>query len=527
MQRARGMVTSVVLVCAIVSGGWFMQRGLGVAAGFTGTPVDGALLFQQVAGLVQERFVEPVTDSMLYRKSVEGLIRELGDPHTVFLSQDRLLRLNESTTGRYAGVGLRIDVRDGWITVVSPLAGGPAREAGVQSGDRIVEIDGRDAHRWTAEEAQRALRGNPGAPVRLLLERAGSPARIPLSITRREIRVAPVENALLLSPGVGYVDLNSFTEQAVVDMRRAVDSLYRAGARALILDLRGDPGGLLDEGVAISDLFLDQGLGIVSMRGRTPEVNREFRATTPQQWPQLMVAVLVDSGSASASEIVAGALQDHDRALVVGTSTFGKGSAQSLFSVPGGGALKLTIARWYTPLGRSINRDAADSAATASTTSPAPSYRTAAGRVIPGGGGIRPDVLVSDTLQAERQRALVAAIGPRAGAYRDALAQFAGQVKASGLVTQPDFIVTPAMRDSLLSALRSRGIDLPPLVVQRVGPLLDDLAGAEVARYVFGTEAEAARMLARDPMIRATLSLINGATSQADLLRRGAAPGGR
>ena len=199
----------------------------------------------------------------------------------------------------------------------------------------------------------------------------------------------------MLRDGVGYLDLRAFSDSAAPELRAAIDSLRGAGMKSLLLDLRGDPGGLLDQGVGVSELFLDPGQDIVSMRGRTASVTRDYRDKSPQPWPSLILGVLVDSGSASASEIVAGALQDHDRAVVIGTTTYGKGSAQTVFDVPGGG-LKLTIAKWFTPSGRSINRSPVDPDS-AKTQAAQPRFKTDEGRVVAGGGGIRPDIIVSDS----------------------------------------------------------------------------------------------------------------------------------
>src|SRR4051812_38703569 len=333
-MKARAVVAIAVLSCAIVSGGWLVQRGLIT----TGQPaaarnVDGARLFSQVLERVQQEYVDSTAVKDVYQRAVDGLMLELGDPHSAYLTADRLSRLNETTSGQYAGVGLEIDVREGWITVVRPLPESPAEEAGIRTGDRVSEIDGKSTFRWTLEEARKALRGEPGTPIVLSVERFGASAKIPFHLSRRRIHVSAVQHAVLLGGGVGYVDLLAFSDSAGPEMRREIDSLRKAGMTRLIFDLRGDPGGLLDQGVAVSELFLDPGQDIVSMRGRTAEVTRSYEDRQPQAWPDLIVGVLVDSMSASASEIVAGALQDHDRAVLVGTTTYGKGSAQTVFNV--------------------------------------------------------------------------------------------------------------------------------------------------------------------------------------------------
>ncbi|HEY2025636.1 MAG TPA: S41 family peptidase, partial [Gemmatimonadaceae bacterium] len=351
-MKSRGVLAAAVLSSALVSGGWLMERGGRIA------PRDAAAsarLFDDVLEHVRHDYVDTLADSALYRRAVAGVVSELHDPHSIFLDSKRLQRFEESTTGEYAGVGIQMDVRDSGITVIATLPATPAERAGIATGDRIVEIDGKQTQGLTAEEALKALRGPAGTTVRLSVERPGLSTPLPFTLSRARIEVNPVQHAVVLPHGIGYVNLTVFSTAAATDLSRAVDSLREAGARSLVLDLRGDPGGLLDQGVGVADLFLDPGQRIVSTHGRSAEENREFTDHAPQRFANMPLVVLTDSGTASASEIVAGALQDHDRALLVGTGTYGKGSAQGVFRLDGG-ALKLTIALWYTPSGRSINR---------------------------------------------------------------------------------------------------------------------------------------------------------------------------
>src|SRR5215510_13383236 len=383
-MRSRGLLAGVVLSCALVSGGWLVKRGL-VGTSAIASRGDNARMFEQVFQRIAREYVDTLSDSVLYSRAVDGLVTELHDPHSSYLSPQTRARLLERTAGRYAGVGASIDVRDGWLTIVAPLPGGPALEAGVRTGDRVVRVDGKPIHDLTVEEAQKLLRGPPGTKVKVTIERPGVATPLEFSLTRREITVRSVQHAKLLSNGVGYVALSIFSKESAADLRRAIDSLRRVGMKSLIFDLRGDPGGLLDQGVAVADLFLDAGESIVSMRGRTADASRSYADRSPQVWPNLPIAVLVDSNSASASEIVAGALQDHDRAVLLGTTTYGKGSAQNVFPLSDGGAVKLTTALWYTPSGRSINRKMAEHRAPAvDTTKPRPRYKTDDGRTVLG-----------------------------------------------------------------------------------------------------------------------------------------------
>jgi len=519
-MRTRAIIAAAVLGCAIVSGGWLVQRGL-ISTGHTASAkVDGGRLFEQVLTRVRDDYVDSSAAKDVYRKAVDGLMLDLGDPPSLYLTADRLSRLNETTSGKYAGVGLQIDIRDGWITVVTPLPDSPAEQAGIRTGDRVVEIDGKSTHRWTAEEAQKALRGQPGTPVSLGIDRFGMTAHIPFKVIRRQIRVHSVQHALMLRDGVGYLDLRVFSDSAAPELRKEIDSLRATGMKRLLLDLRGDPGGLLDQGVAVSELFLDPGQDIVSMRGRTAAVTRDFRDRTPQPWPDLVLGVLVDSVSASASEIVAGALQDHDRAVIIGTTTYGKGSAQTVFDVSGGG-LKLTIARWFTPSGRSINRShgpAVIDPDSLKNKSAQPRFKTDAGRVVVGGGGIRPDVVVADSATGVAWLALTRALGTHVNDFRDVVTGYALSFKGTGTIASPGFTVTPAMRQDLLHRLADRKIALDSATAKTTRPILDQLLVQQIERYLFGTQAELTRTLRDDPIVQRGIELLGKAKTQKEAI---------
>lgn len=524
-MQSRAIVVGGVLAAALVSGGWLLERGLTGEKG----GVSRARLFDEVLIHVQRDFVDTLPNDDLYRKALDGMLYELHDPHTVFLTADRFAKLQERTTGNYAGVGIQIDVRDGWLTVVTPLPDTPAERAGIQTGDRIVEIDGKGTKGWTVDEAGKAVRGPAGSKIQVLVERPGNSVRIPFTLAREEIHIRSVPRTAVLDRGVAYVQLTGFSETAASELASAVDSLVRAGAKSLILDLRGNPGGLLDQGIAVSDLFLNPKQSIVETRGRTPEANGRFEDRAPQRWATLPIVVLVNSGSASASEIVAGALQDHDRAVVVGQTSYGKGSAQSVFRMAGGSALKLTTARWFTPSGRSISKPSAVSTpddedaepdTTVATPLKKPAYRTDAKRVVYGGGGIIPDVIVGDTAPPREQVALQDALGRKVPQFRDALTDYALSLRSSGIVSSPDFTVTPAMREELWRRMQSRGISISRAVYDAARPTVDRLLGTEVARYVFGPKGEFLRSTKLDPVLVTAQSLLAGAASVSEPFSR-------
>jgi carboxyl-terminal processing protease len=517
-MRSRAFVVLGVLSTALVAGGWLVERGLD-----GGTSVSGPRLFDEVMTHIERYYVDSVSTSDLYGKAIDGMLEELHDPHSVFLRADRLARLNESTTGNYGGVGIQIDVRDEWVIVVSALPGTPAERAGIETGDRIVEVAGKSAKGWSIAETRNALRGAPGTSVPIITERAGT--KRPVTLVRQEIHRSAVARSMLLPDGVGFVDLKAFSDSTEKELSRSIDSLSRAGMRTLILDLRQNPGGLLTQGVGVSDLFLDRGQEIVTMKGRVRDANRDFVDGAPQRWPNLPMVVLVDEYSASASEIVAGALQDHDRAVVIGHTSYGKGSAQTLYPITGGSALKLTTAKWFTPSGRSISKPHDAEGDDDEDTTPVPiaareKFKTDAGRTVFGGGGIIPDVVAGDTTPVPTELALQNALGKKIPQFRDAITDYAMSLKGANMVTSTDFAVTGAMRDAVWQGMRQRGIEIDRAIYDAAAPLVSRLISYDVARYVFGRPVEQRRIVQDDPIVQRAVELTRGVKTQKDLLAR-------
>ena len=411
----------VVLAVALITGGWFLQRGVDQEANV----YLQARLFQEVLDHVTDQYVDPVDRSALIGSAIEGVLGELNDPHTSFIDAKTWegFRFQSGADADYGGVGLEILNRDGWVTVITPIPGGPALRAGIRAGDRVIEVEGVSAADWETDQAAGLLRGSPGTEVNLLIDRPGVDEAIPFTLTRAVIELLSVPFARILDEGVGYVPLQVFSETSADEVRSAIERLQDDGLTSLILDLRANPGGLLEEGVGVADLFLPVGSPILETRGRAAGQNQNFGAANAEMVPGLPVVVLVNQSSASASEIVAGALQDHDRALVIGSRTYGKGSVQTLFRLSGGNTLRLTTARWYTPVGRSIqiahdeqSEDLTGGGAALGiggqpvlTDDPEdrPSVESFGGRALFAGGGITPDLVVlPDTLSAPEQVAV-------------------------------------------------------------------------------------------------------------------------
>jgi carboxyl-terminal processing protease len=517
--RARTVIVAGTFLGAIVTGGWLLQRGSSLG---TFTAYEGAQLFESVFRRVQNEYVEPVTDSALYRKSLDGMLYELRDPYSTFLPPDRFARLHETTSGNYAGLGVEVDLREGWLIVVAPLPGSPAERAGIQPGDRIIEIGGKQTRGWTNEEASKVLRGRPGTTVSLKIERPGIAIPIDLKVQRTTIHQSAVRRASLLGEGVGYIDLKAFSDSTVKELNGAISSLLGRGMKTLVLDLRTNPGGLLAQGVRVSDMFLDPGQKIVSMRGRLAEANRDYADSAEQRWPKLPLLVLVDGRSASAAEIVAGALQDHDRAVIIGTPTYGKGSAQSVISFGPQGGLKITTARWFTPAGRSIAKKlpADDDGDSPPAPAPRERFRTDAGRTVYGGGGITPDVISGDSVTPPLESNFIRALGAKASHFRDAVTNYALSLKATRGITSPDFVVTPAMREEVWQRMKARGVDIPRTVYDDAEPLVSRVIAFDIARYVFGSEAEFQRRASVDKPLQKALELARGAKTESDLLKK-------
>ena len=531
MKLRKTLVLVAVAGVALATGGWLLQR----EAAPVGSVYQQARLFEDVLAHVADYYVDSIDERRLYQMAIDGMLDQLHDPYSVFLKRDDFRALSEATSGNYGGLGIQIDVRDGWITVVAPLPDTPAERAGIQSGDQIIALDGRPTEGWKNDQAVKELRGEPGTAVELKVRRVGVEQPLTFKLSRARIQIRSVQVAMLLDDRVGYVALNPVSEASAPELADALKSLTEKGMKSLILDLRGNPGGLLEQGVAVSDLFLDPGQEVVETRGRAPNSSRVYRDGKPQPWPGLPVVVLVNGGTASAAEIITGALQDHDRAVVVGTPTFGKGLVQSLYPLTPEVALKLTTARWYTPSGRTIQRKSkseedqlaqAEAAELGRDTSKVDSslvFHTDRGRVVRGGGGIRPDLFVVPDTFTAKERAFMKALGNKIPTYWDVRAGYALEAKAAGRVKGPDFQVSPDMVDDVMRRLRARGVTLPDSVLAGARTLISDDLGYEIARYVFGRPVEVRRHMNEDRQVQAALALARRAKSPQDLLAIAAA----
>ena len=527
------------------------RTAVAVGVGLVGLGVGGALMeraaaaqeadsfdraqVRRVTQIIEKRYVEPIGADRLYRMAIDGMLEELGDPNSRLIDVGSSTDLDVTLTGNYAGLGIRVGQVGDWVTVMSVIPGTPAEREGLLPGDRIVGVDGENVAGWDEVQVIEKLRGPVGEPVTVRVARLGLREPVELSVTRDSVHVPPVL-AYRAEGGVGVVQLTQFSRAARGELLTAVQGLQRQGADRLVLDLRGNPGGLLEEGVAVADLFLPAGETIVSTASRVSDQNHVFRAEEPAVFGDMPIVVLIDGASASASEIVAGALQDHDRALVLGTPSFGKGSMQTVYLLPGGHQMKLTTAAWYTPSGRSIQRerDTTDmpgfeirdheaaaidmSGAEPSDTTAREVFHTAAGRPVYGGGGIFPDQVVEDSA-TDAERRLGAELQRNTLSIRQLAFRFAVRWVGEHPEVAPDFEITPAMRADFLALLRDEGVEIDEATYAGVTTLVDGFLGVQIANTAFGDLEALRRSHMADATFDAAVARLRAAGSAEELLQ--------
>jgi len=315
-------------------------------------PFEDLQAFTEVLSRIKSDYVEGVDDKSLIEDAIRGMLNGL-DPHSAYLNVSEFADLKIGTTGKFGGLGIEVGMENGFVKVISPIDDTPAARAGVQAGDLIIKLDDKQVKGMTLNEAVKIMRGKPNTDIRLTIVRQNEPKSLVITITREIIRVQSVKNRML-EPGYGYVRITNFQSRTATDLLKAISDLQKeATLEGLILDLRNNPGGVLTGAVKVSDAFINDGL-IVYTEGRIDDSSHRYPATPGDSLNGAPMVVLINGGSASASEIVAGALQDHNRAIIMGTKSFGKGSVQTIQELRNGSAVKLTTARYFTPNGRSI-----------------------------------------------------------------------------------------------------------------------------------------------------------------------------
>lgn len=505
MRRFRNGLTVLMILIPGLAGGWALRGNL---------PESGPRLFAQVLQIVGAESIADLTQDEVYRRAARGLVDRIDDEYAEIYSPEELARFSREQLGSsYGGMGMQIEDQQGVVTVTRVFPNTPAERGGVRAGDRIMVVDGQPTRGQRLEEVSNRLLGPAGTTVDVVFARAGMPELIRGTYTRAAVHIPAVPYALLLDGDVGYIPLQKFNETASDDVRLAVRQLQAEGATSYVLDVRGNGGGSLEESLLISNLFLEQGREIarVEYRNRAPDVYTARRAVKLTDAP---LVVLTDGYSASASEIVAGALQDHDRALVLGTGSFGKGLVQQIYSLDGGWALKLTTGKWYTPSGRSIQRESGTDEDAAGEDADRPVFRSAGGRVIFGGGGITPDVVVHpDTMDSAEQdfMKLVGMLGQQVyvAIYDQALA-LKDEVEA-------DFVLRSEWRDALFARLQQADVPVTRARFDDARPLIDRLLEQRIAALAFGDSAAFRRFAPHDAQLRTATEMLRQGGSQKEL----------
>lgn len=358
IQRQNIVLVLVGLLAGLsvsIGNGVFAEREAGGSA--TGLPVEELRTFSDVFGRIKNDYVEDVADSTLLENAIRGMLSGL-DPHSAYLDQEEFKELQVGTSGEFGGLGIEVGMEDGFVKVIAPIDDTPAQRAGIQSGDLIIRLDDTPVKGLSLNDAVKLMRGKPGTVLKLTVVREGVEQPLKIDIKRDVITVKSVKQRML-DKGFGYVRVSQFQSKTAENMVEAIEALKKeAGGslKGMVLDLRNNPGGVLNGAVAVSDAFLKKGL-IVYTEGRVNDSKLRFNATPDDILDDAPLVVLVNQGSASASEIVSGALQDHKRAIIVGSKTFGKGSVQTILPLSNGTAVKLTTARYFTPSGRSIQAE--------------------------------------------------------------------------------------------------------------------------------------------------------------------------
>jgi len=492
-------------------------------------PEDGLWTFGRVLALVEDQYVAPVDPERLVDDAIAGMLATL-DPHSNYLNGEDFAEMRDEQRGKFSGLGIQITKRgaDKPLTIIAPIDGTPASRAGLVSGDMISHIEGQPTADMTVQDAVRLLKGDRGTEVTITIQRPALAEPFDVTIERDDIPIESIRVAFMVDDRTGLIRISNFTSTTADELDHAAAALTEQGMQQMILDLRGNPGGLLDQAVQVAERFIHAGKLIVYTRGRIAGADQDYVARRGVERYEHPLIVLVDGSSASASEIVSGAIQDHDRGLVVGETTFGKGLVQRVIPLRYGGALAVTTAKYYTPSGRLIQRDFSDleeyylhradedlesappPAAEPEGEPEAEVFYTASGRKVYGGGGIRPDYIV----KAEPAPEILSRM-TRQNVFFDFSVLYANSHPA----LERDFQIDQELLDGFRRFLREREFEFDDEDFRASADLIRLRLRAQIARVKWD-QVEESRVFAEvDPQIRRALELFGEA---ADLSRRGA-----
>ncbi|MGH7646580.1 MAG: S41 family peptidase [Gemmatimonadaceae bacterium] len=513
-----------VQLTAVVAATAGLAVFVGMAASRQGKRDDrGSRLFDEVRHLVATRAVDSMSDDSLFVRAAGGLVSAIGDPYASLFSRKAMAGFMRNDIGNaYGGLGMSLERNPAGIAVAGVFRNSPAALGGVVAGDEIVAVNGTAVSGLSGDRVSQLLLGPAGSGVDITFLRAGVTSPIHTHFVRAVVRPTAVPFAMVMGDHTGYIPLQRFNETADSEMASAVAGLKQRGVRSFVIDLRGNPGGDVSQALAVSNLFLKTGQEIAELRQRGEPAQR-YRAKTPPLVRSEPVVLLLDHYTASASEIVAGALQDHDRAVIVGETSYGKGVVQSLFNLEDGYSLKLTTGRWYTPSGRSIQRAHTFDGAPDTSISPLadtappvhrPAYKSDRGRMVYGGGGITPDVKVaSDTLSSAEQH-LAREFAPKAAQTRTALFDVARGLRAT---VRGNFVVLPAWRDAFYEQLRTAGVDVDRSTFDAAEPWVNRLLEQQIATLAFGDSSAFRRAAPSDAPLQRALTMLEHVSTQSQL----------
>lgn len=463
---------------------------------------DKIQVLNQIISIVNENYVEPVDWDMALDGAFDGMLDRL-DPHSAYIPRERLENITEQFHGQFEGIGIEFDVLNGYLTVIAPVAGSPSDKAGLQPGDRVVRINGNDAFKITREEVFDKLRGPKGSAVTVTISRTGLGETFDVEIIRDKIPIHSVIATFMLDEETGYVRLSRFASNTSEEVHKAIRTLVSQGMRQLILDLRTNSGGYLEQAVSVADYFITDDDTLVYTAGRKSEATEVYFANPDVGYGDFSLIVLINRWSASASEIVAGAVQDLDRGLIVGETSFGKGLVQRQWPLKDGSALRVTIARYYTPTGRLIQkpydngkheyyRELAREGREESLDSlraDKPSYRTKGGRTVYGGGGITPDVYVPLEDLTETTSRIVG--HPKRFTFHWGT-DYAAQNKDAWSSIQEfigSFEITEELMADFRSSVSGEGVEFDGMELDKDIDYLETVMKAEVAGALWGKQA--------------------------------------